>query len=104
MSKIYHVCPAWDGDDLLSLYEQLGNEAYDVFYQKYELENGLGLDHAHFVHCHYTLEEAKEYQRIWGGQILEIDASELEIKHDCIEYPHPMVRDVIAKEYIKRRL
>jgi hypothetical protein len=99
--KMYHVCQAWDGDDLLSLYEQEGEKAYIIFAEKYEVENGLGFDHVHYVHGHYTLEEAREYQRIWGGEILEIDAAELEVKHDCIEYPHPMVRDVIPKEYIR---
>lgn len=101
--KMYHVCrPEWDGDDLLSLYQQLGNEAYDIFYQKYEMDNGLGFDHVHFVHGHYTLKEAEEYQKVWGGEILEIDVSELDTKHDCIEYPHPMIRDVVPKEYVKR--
>ncbi len=99
--RMYHVTPKWDGGDLLSLYEQLGNEAYDIFYQKYGLENGLGFDHVHYIHCHYTVEEAKEYQRIWGGQILEIDAKHLAVKHDCLEYPHPMVRDIIPKEYVR---
>ena len=82
MSKIYHVCPAWDGDDLLSLYQQIGNEAYDVFQQKYELDNGVGFDHAH-LHCHYTL-QSKRVPKDLGGQILEIDASELEVKHDAL--------------------
>jgi hypothetical protein len=99
--KMYHVCQAWDGGDLLSLYEQLGEEAYDVFHQKYELDNGLGFDHVHYIHGHYTLEEAKEYQRLFGGQILVIDTQDLAVKHDCLEYPHPMVRDRVPKEYIK---
>ena len=99
--KMYHVCPEWNGDDLLSLYEQLGEEAYGVFARKHEIDNKLGIGNAHFVHCHYTVEEAVEYKRVFGGQILEIDASKLEVKHDCIEYPHPMVRNVIPKEYIR---
>ena len=99
--RMYHVCPEWDGGDLLSLYEQLGNEAYDIFYQKYELDNGLGFDHVHYIHCHYTVEEVKEYQRNWGGQILEIDAKHLAVKHDCLEYPHPKVRGRIPKQYVR---
>ena len=102
--KMYHVCQAWDGGDLLSLYEQEGEKAYSIFAEKYELDNGLGFDHAHFVHGHYTLQEAKQYQRIFGGQILEIDTRDLAVKHDCIEYPHPMIRDKVPKEYIKRIL
>ena len=90
--RMYHVTPKWDGGDLLSLYEQLGNVAYDIFAQKHEIDNKLGIGNAHFVHCHYTVEEAREYKKIFGGQILEIDASMLEVKHDCIEYPHPRVR------------
>jgi hypothetical protein len=100
--KMYHVCQAWDGGDLLSLYEQLGEEAYGIFAQKHGIDNKLGIGNAHFVHCHYTVEEAKEYQRIWGGQILEINARDLAVKHDCLEYPHPMVRGVIPKEYVRR--
>lgn len=100
--RMYHVCrPRWDGGDLLSLYEQEGEKAYIIFAEKYELDNGLGIDHAHYVHGHYTLEEARKYQRIWGGQILEIDTQDLAVKHDCVEYPHPMVRGRIPKEYIK---
>lgn len=99
--KMYHVCQAWNGDDLLSLYEQLGEEAYGIFAERHEIDNGLGFDHAQFIHCHYTLEEARKYQRIWGGQILEIDTQDLAVKHDCVEYPHPMVRGRIPKEYIK---
>ena len=99
--KMYHVCPRWDGDDLLSLYEQEGEEAYIIFHRKYELDNGLGFDHVHYIHGHYTLAEAREYQRVFGGQILEIDTRDLAVKHDCVEYPHPMVRGRIPKEYIK---
>ena len=99
--RMYHVCQAWNGDDLLSLYEQLGEEAYGVFARKHEIDNKLGIGNAHFVHCHYTVEEAREYKKIFGGQILEIDASKLEVKHDCIEYPHPMVRGRIPKQYVR---
>jgi hypothetical protein len=99
--RMYHVCPRWDGGDLLSLYEQLGEEAYIIFAEKHELDNGLGIDHAHFVHGHYTLQEAKEYKRIFGGQILVIDTQDLAVKHDCVEYPHPMVRGRIPKEYVR---
>ena len=99
--KMYHVCPEWNGDDLLSLYEQLGEEAYGVFARKHEIDNGLGIGNAHFVHCHYTIKEAREFQRIYGGEILEIDASKLDVKHDCIEYPHPMVRGRIPKQYVR---
>jgi hypothetical protein len=99
--RMYHVCPRWDGDDLLSLYEQLGEEAYIIFAKRHEVDNELGIGNAHFVHCHYTLQEAKEYKKIFGGQILEIDASKLEVKHDCIEYPHPKVRGRIPKQYVR---
>ncbi len=99
--RMYHVCRSWDGDDLLSLYEQLGEEAYGIFAQKHGIGNGLGIGNAHFVHCHYTVEEAREYQKNWGGVILEIDAKHLAVKHDCLEYPHPMVRDIIPKEYVR---
>ena len=99
--RMYHVCPEWDGSDLLSLFEQIGEEAYVVFAKKHEINNKLGIGNAHFVHCHYTVEEAREYQRNFGGQILEIDATALEVKHDCIEYPHPMVRGRIPKQYVR---
>ena len=99
--RMYHVCRSWDGDDLLSLYEQMGEEAYGVFAERHEIDNGLGFDHAHFVHGHYTLAEAKEYQRIFGGQILVIDTQDLAVKHDCVEYPHPMVRGRIPKQYVR---
>ena len=100
--KMYHVCPRWNGDDLLSLYEQMGEEAYDAFAVKHGIGNELGIGNAHFVHCHYTVEEAREHQRAFGGEILEVDASVLEVKHDCIEYPHPKVRGIIPKQYVRR--
>ena len=99
--RMYHVCPSWNGGDLLSLYEQMGEEAYDAFAVKHGIGNGLGIGNAHFVHCHYTVEEAREYQKNWGGVILEIDAKHLAVKHDCLEYPHPKVRGRIPRQYVR---
>jgi len=39
--RMYHVCPSWNGGDLLSLYEQMGEEAYDAFAVKHGIGNGL---------------------------------------------------------------
>ena len=42
------------------------------------------------------------YETIHKGEILEINADDLDIEKDRLEYPHPMVRDRIPAECIKR--
>ena len=99
---MYHVVKHWDGGDLLSLYQQIGDAAYEGYAEKWPEAGELGQYHIHYIHLHATLEQAREFAEEFGGEILEISADDLDIEMDRLEYPHPMVRDCIPAEYIKR--
>jgi len=90
-NTIYHVCKNWDGCNLKSLYKQYGNQAYDIFLEKWPDAGELAEYHIHYIHCHFTLDEAKEHQAEHGGQIIAIDVEYLEVVIDNLEYPHPMI-------------
>lgn len=101
--KLYHVTTGqWNGDDLLSLYRQFGDEAYEEYAKKWPEAGELVQYHVHYIHLHGNLEEAIQFAREFGGEILEIDATELDIEIDNLEYPHPMVRDCIPAAHVKR--
>jgi len=95
---IYHVCKNWDGCNIESLYKQYGDEAYRIFAKKWPDAAELAEYHVHYVHCHFALDEAKEYQTEFGGEIIAIDAEYLDVVIDTLEYPHPMVYGEISKE------
>jgi hypothetical protein len=99
---LYHVSENWDGGDLLSLYRQIGTDAYEEYADRWPDAGELGVYHVHYIHLHSTLGEAKAFADEFGGEILEINADDLDIEMDRLEYPHPMVRDCIPAEYIKR--
>ena len=99
---IYHVCRDWDGNNLQSLYEQYGDQAYDIFLSKWPDAGELAEYHVHYIHCHSALDEAKEYQAEYGGQIIAIDAEYLDVIIDNLEYPHPMVYGEITLDKITR--
>jgi len=101
MPTYYHVAHNYTGGDLLSLYEQHGEDAYEMYADKWPDAGELAQYHTHYIHLHETLVDAQTYQSEFGGTILEINADELEIKLDTLEYKHPMVRDYIEEEYIR---
>ena len=90
---IYHVAPTDHEGDLLSLYAQFGDEAYDLYLERWPESGGLGLYHAHMVHCYATLDEAREH--VNDGRIYAIDDADLDVEIDDLEFPHPVVRDAI---------
>lgn len=104
-TTLYHVCRGeWDGSDLLSLSRmmQWGDEAAE-----YIAANWPDCDpwvyyctEGRYIHCHETLDQAREFAAEFGGQVVEIDASELEVGIGA-EYPHPVVECSIPAEYIK---
>lgn len=100
--KLYHVVKNYNGGDLESLYEQHGSEAYDIFAEKWPEAGALGHYHAHYIHLHSTKEDAEAFAAEFGGEILEIKADDLEVEIDGLEYKHPMVKDCIDAEYVKR--
>lgn len=106
MKNIYHVAPADHSGDLISLYAQHGDDAYEIFASRWDRGAELAQYHAHYVHCYSSLEAAKEHADLHGGKIYEIDAEAMaddfiEIESDIAEFDHPMVRDEVAAEYIK---
>lgn len=102
--KLYHVCPTWNGSDLESLYRQHKDEAYEMYADKWPEAGELAQYHTHYIHLHSTLDDAQEYADEYGGEILVIEAldDELDVETDTLEYNHPVIRDVIPAEYIKR--
>jgi hypothetical protein len=104
---IYHVTPKWDGGDLKSLKEQYGDNAYDVFVERWPEAERIAWEHIDYVHCFATREEAEYYLRDWregvGGQLLEIDDRALETSMDRLErgQTHVVVRGRIPARYIR---
>ena len=103
MTTYYHVCMYWDGKDLESLYKQHGDEAYEMFAEKWPESGNLSQVHAHVTHLHSSIKEAKEFAAQYGGMILMIDDAGLEITIDDYEYeyPHPVCKHEIPAENIK---
>ena len=105
-TTIYHVAPAdWDGD-IESLHYQHGDDAYDMYVERWPEAAGMQFEHTQFVHCYSDLEAAEDHADEFGGVVLTIDAAAMtedgiEIETDRIEFPHPIVRDVIPARYIK---
>jgi hypothetical protein len=95
MNTIYHVAPTDHTGDLLSLYAQHGDAAYDLFSERWPDAGGLCHYHPHYVHCYDTLAEAMEHVEAWGGKVYAIQCAEVDVERDSLEFDHPMVRDVV---------
>ena len=98
--KAYHVAPADHQGDLLSLYEQEGEEAYDVYAERWPDAGELAQYHVHQVHLYSSLEEAQNH--VHDGKIYEVDCSEIEVYIDDLEFPHPVVDGQIDAEYLTK--
>lgn len=99
MSKLYHVAKNYDGGALVSLYAQFGDQAYDIFAERWPDAGELGVYHVHSVHLFETYAEAQAYADECGGEILEINPEGLDITVDKLEkgHPHPVTREIPAK-------
>lgn len=106
-TTIYHVCRGeWDGSDLLALARRMpqwGDEVCALIeaswpdcdaWTYYNTE-------AMFVHCHETIEQARDFAEEFGGQVLAIDAADLTVGVGD-EYPHPVVRDMVPAALVAR--
>ena len=102
MTTLYHVATDYDGGDLNSLYNQYGNDAYDMFAERWPESDNLGQYHAHYVHLHDNMQDAQGFAATYGGEILIIDATDLDVKIDNLEYRHPIVEGCIPSQYIRR--
>lgn len=103
---MYHVAPEGHSGNLLSLYKQYGDDAYQMYAGRWPESGNLAQDHAHYVHLHDNLKDAKAFAAQRGGKIYSIDPSMLaddwiDVINDRLEYPHPMVRDEIPAEYLR---
>lgn len=87
---LYHVVPDTyhQGDDLISLHRQMGDDAYDEFERRWPESGGLGHYHAHYVMFYDSLEAARDHQKHFGGTILAVDSNELDgVRFDTLEQP-----------------
>jgi len=103
---IYHVAPADHSGNILSLYAQHGDAAYEMYADRWPEAGELAQYHAHYIHCYDSLDDARAHAEQHGGKVYEIDEDALvedmvEIERDNLEFDHPMIRDEISAEYIK---
>jgi hypothetical protein len=105
--KLWHVAPKkYTGGDLLSLYEQRGDKAYADFAKRWPDGADLAQYHAHRVFAFDDLEEAAKYAKYKRGNLLEINADDLDVRVDNLEIPYgrkqgfPYVEDRIPAEVI----
>lgn len=103
---MYHVAPEDHSGPLLSLYKQMGEDAYPEYRKRWPSSGELGQYHAHYVHAFDKLDDAKALRAEKGGKIYEIDADSMlgdlyEIERDKLEFDHPMVRDEVLEEYLR---
>lgn len=87
---LYHVVgDGWDGKELLSLHDQYGDDAYDIFAERWPEADGLGIYHAHRIFFYDTLADAQDHAAELGGKVLKIDADKIsdQIKIDDLECP-----------------
>lgn len=99
----YHVTPKWNGNDLKTAADYLGEEeAIEMFLEKWETDDvSFAADQVTKIYLYETLADAQSHQKSYGGEILEIDDEWLEIRIDEVE-GYPTVRNSISKNDIKR--
>jgi len=99
---LYHVTPKWDGQDLAPAASRIGEaEAIEMFMAKWETDDtSFAQDQVSKVYLYNNIEQAVSHQDTYGGEILVIDATYLDIVIDEIE-GYPTCRRVSAAD-IKR--
>ena len=80
---MYHVTPKWDGGDLVPI----GDE--DAYTARWPDAGNLARYHAHVVHLHASRERAEEMQAVFGGEILVVDVSGVDVNFDTLEASCP---------------
>ena len=90
----YHVTKEWDGKDLVSAAKRYGEAgAIDMFCKKWDADESFAIDQITKVYVYSTIEDAQEHKDVYGGEILEIDDTYLELVVDeikgqlCSQYP-----------------
>ena len=83
----YHVTPKWDGEDLETAAQRMGEEAaIEMFCEKWATEDAsYAADQVTKIFLYATMDEAKEHQENFDGEILEISDEWLEVFEDWTE-------------------
>lgn len=83
----YHVTPKWNGEDIVTASEYFGGEeaAIEAFCAKWDADTSFAYDQITKIFLFDTLEEAFEFQAEYGGEILEIEDTYIELNVDQIE-------------------
>lgn len=101
--SIYHVAPMGHAGDLLSMAAQIGEvDALAEWSERWPDAGDIAQYHIHQVHCHATLDEARDYAAAFGGVIFAVDDEYLNVRIDTLEYPHPVVNGRIPADCITR--
>jgi len=84
--RLFHVAPdSYNGGDLLSLHQQMGEDAYEEFAKRWPESGDLGQAHADKIFMFDNIDEASSYRDWRGGKIVEIDPDMVDAKVDPFE-------------------
>ena len=85
--ELYHVVgDAYRDGPLLSLYDQHGDDAYEIFEARWLEASGAAHYHVHCIFFYETLTEARAHAEDFGSRILQIDPSQVEdLQQDSLE-------------------
>ena len=100
IDRLYHVTGIDDlSGGLLSLRDQLGEEDAIREYQTRWPDAGPALAAAHcwMIHCYADVDSALDHAAVWGGRVVEIDATGLYVRIDRAEdnLAHPVLVDAV---------
>ena len=107
MEKFYHVTEKWDGYELESLQAQYGDNALDVFVERWPEAENLAYEHSNRIHMFDNIADALDFKtETKSSQILEISLDderkdEIFFMIDELEFNHPVACASIPAEYIK---
>ncbi len=87
--RLFHVVgDAWQpGTPLQSLYRQMGPDAYDEFARRWPDAHALVQDHPHKIFFYDSPTAAREHARAFGGKVVKVDPSYVELVFDQLEQP-----------------
>ena len=86
----YHVTRTWDGGDLLSLADQIGEKAaIRQFCKQWPDACEIADVHVHYIHLWDSIRDARRMARYFGGRVLAIDGEFIDVTMDTSEPNHP---------------
>lgn len=86
---LYHVAPPeYTSGPLRSLFSQMGDDAYEEFAKRWPEAADLGQYHADNVFLFDDLAEAQKYADWKGGNIVQVDPTDLDVQYDMLEVPY----------------